>query len=258
MLKGAAADLCGIPPPPTGRTRAASERHRPRRFLRRPRCVRGRDAHDGPVSGNQAGQSGLPFVLPDGRFLRVVLRRRAPGISRARHRADQARPASGRGYPHVRRAGPCRRGLSLAPDPERLPRRRLRTDGRPRRGEETRQQRAGPPRRGAGGDAGHAHRRRAARCAPAQLPGRAGGGAGRSRDGLARHLDGRLSRPARHGSGSGLHPGAARSRRTSGRGSAAPARRVVRDPGGMEKRADAVAERALRQRGRAAASGSRL
>ena len=43
----------------------------------------------------------------------------------------------------MRRAGACRRGLSRAPHPPGLPRRRLRADGRPGRGEEARRQIAG-------------------------------------------------------------------------------------------------------------------
>src|SRR6185437_9017793 len=50
-----------------------------------------------------------------------------------------------------------------------LSRRRLRTDGRPGRGEEARRQIAGAPCRRAHRHAGHAHRRRAPRCAAAQL-----------------------------------------------------------------------------------------
>ena len=51
----------------------------------------------------------------------------------ARHRADQARQASGRGHPHVRRADPSRRRVSAAADPAGLPRRRVRAAGGPGR-----------------------------------------------------------------------------------------------------------------------------
>ena len=64
-----------------------------------------RHADDGAVSRDQGRQSGLPAVLPDGRFLRAVLRGRRDRQPGARHRADQARQASGRGHPDVRRAG---------------------------------------------------------------------------------------------------------------------------------------------------------
>ncbi len=75
-----------------------------------------RHAHDRPISGDQGGQRRLPPVLPHGRFLRAVLRGRRDRLARARHRAHQARQASGRGHPDVRRAGACRRRLSPAPD----------------------------------------------------------------------------------------------------------------------------------------------
>ena len=75
-----------------------------------------RHAHDRPISGDQGGQRRLPPVLPHGRFLRAVLRGCGDRLARARHRADQARQAFGRGHSHVRRAGPCRRRLSPAPD----------------------------------------------------------------------------------------------------------------------------------------------
>ena len=75
-----------------------------------------RHAHDRPISGDQGGQCRLPPVLSHGRFLRAVLRGRRDRLARARHRADQARQASGRGHPHVRRAGACRRRLPPAAD----------------------------------------------------------------------------------------------------------------------------------------------
>ena len=75
-----------------------------------------RHADDRPISGDQGGQCRLPAVLPHGRFLRAVLRGRRDRLARARHRAHQARQASRRGHPDVRRAGPCRRRLSPAPD----------------------------------------------------------------------------------------------------------------------------------------------
>ena len=81
----------------------------------------------------------------------------------ARHRADQARQASGRRHPDVRRADPRRRRLSAEADRARPPRRRLRADRGPGRGEEARRQVGRPARRRPPGDAGHAHRGRAAR-----------------------------------------------------------------------------------------------
>ena len=73
------------------------------------------------------------LVLPDGRFLRIVLRRRGNREPGARHRADQARQARGRGHPDVRRAGRARRRLSQPPDRARPSRRRLRADSKTRR-----------------------------------------------------------------------------------------------------------------------------
>ena len=90
-------------------------------------------ADDGAIFRDQDRQSRLPAVLPDGRFLRAVLRRRRDRQPRARHRADQARQAPGRGHPHVRRADRARRRLSAAPDRARPSRRGLRADSRTRR-----------------------------------------------------------------------------------------------------------------------------
>ena len=91
----------------------------------------------------------------------------------ARHRADQARQAPGRGHPHVRGAGPSRRRIPAAADPAGLPRRRLRAAGGPGRGQEARLQGGGAPRRGAPRHAGHADRGQPARRQGAQLPDRA-------------------------------------------------------------------------------------
>ena len=66
--------------------------------------------------GDQGRLSRLPAVLSDGRLLRTVLRRRGDRQPRARHRADQARQARGRGHPDVRRADRARRRLSASPD----------------------------------------------------------------------------------------------------------------------------------------------
>ncbi len=154
---------------------------------------------DGAVHRDQGRQSGLPAVLPDGRFLRDVLRRRRDRLARARHRADQARQASGPRHPDVRRAGGARRRISASPDRARPPRRGLRTDRGPGRGEEARLQERGAARRRAAGDARHADRRHAARCQAQQLS--AGDRAGAAvvgrrgkplRSRLDRHLDRRV------------------------------------------------------------------
>ena len=92
------------------------------------------DADDGAIHRDQGGQSGLPAVLPDGRFLRAVLRRRRDREPRARHRADQARQASRPRHPDVRRAGDPRRRIPAPADRARPPRRRLRADRGPGRG----------------------------------------------------------------------------------------------------------------------------
>ena len=66
-----------------------------------PRAGGPRHADDGAIRGDQGRQSGQPAVLPDGRFLRAVLRGRGNRQPGARNRADQAR-ASIRG-----RTSPC-------------------------------------------------------------------------------------------------------------------------------------------------------
>src|SRR5437016_10886692 len=88
-------------------------------------------AGHGSVPRDQAGEPGLPVVLPDGRFLRAVLRgcgRRGTG---ARYSADQTRPAQRRRHPDVRGAGAHRGSLSRPPDPRRLQGRDVRPDRGP-------------------------------------------------------------------------------------------------------------------------------
>ena len=135
-------------------------RRPPRRDAAARRRGRGpsRHAADGAVRRDQGRQSGLPAVLPDGRLLRAVLRRRGGGEPRARHRAHQARQASRPGHPDVRRAGRARRRISPPADRARPPRRGVRAARGSRRGEEARRQEHRAPRRRAAGDAGHAHR----------------------------------------------------------------------------------------------------
>ena len=128
------------------------------------------DADDGTVPRDQGSQSRPAAVLSHGRFLRDVLRGRRNRFACARHRADQARQASGRRYPDVRRAGGTRRRLSAPADRPRPSRRGVRADGRPRRRPQARQQERGPARRRAAGDARHADRRQPARRPRQQLP----------------------------------------------------------------------------------------
>ena len=163
------------------RNSVISAAHDPAETDPRPRTSRGcfrtgharaRDADDGTVSGDQGRQPQPAAVLPDGRFLRAVLRGCRDRLESARHHADQARQASGPGHPDVRRAGGALRGLSAPADRAGFPRRGLRADGRPGRGKGARQQERGPPRRGAAGDAGHPDRRQSARCPYQQLPAR--------------------------------------------------------------------------------------
>ena len=154
------------------------------------------DADDGAIFRDQGGQSGLPAVLPHGRLLRAVLRGRGDRQPRARHRADQARQARGRGHPHVRRADRARRRLSPAADRARPSRRRLRANGGPRRGEEARREIGRPARRRAAGHAGHDHRGAAAGARPRQSAARGPAREGRGRDALrprlARHFHRRV------------------------------------------------------------------
>ena len=91
-------------------------------------------AGDGAIHRDQGRQSGLPAVLPDGRFLRVVLRGRRDRVPRARHRADQARQASRPRHPDVRRAGASLRRISAQADRARPSRRGVRAARRPGRG----------------------------------------------------------------------------------------------------------------------------
>ena len=85
-----------------------------------------RHAGDGAVRRDQGRQSRLPAVLPDGRFLRDVLRRRRGRLARARHRAHQAREISRQGCAAVRRSRRPRRRISPPADRARPPRRGVR------------------------------------------------------------------------------------------------------------------------------------
>ena len=154
-------------------------------------------ADDGAIYRDQGRQSGLPAVLPDGRFLRAVLRGRRNRRARARHRADQARQASRPRHPDVRRAGRSRRRIPAPADRARPSRRRLRAARGPGRGEEARRQERGAPRRRAAGHARHADRGHAARCAAQQLPARDRARARvRRRGEAASRSPGSISRPA--------------------------------------------------------------
>ena len=126
---------------------------------------------DAAVSGDQGGQSGLPVVLPDGRFLRAVLPGRRDREPRARHRADQARQAPGRRHSDVRRAGGALGRVSAQADRRGLPRRGVRADRGPGGGEEARRQERGRARRHAADHRRHPDRRHAARRAAQQLSG---------------------------------------------------------------------------------------
>ena len=180
------------------RRRVGLARSRPHR---QPAGHRRGDAVDGAVPGDQGRQSGQHPVVPDGRLLRAVLRGRRRRLRSPRHRADQARQAPGAGHPDVRRADPPRRRLPAEADRQRLPRRRLRTIGRPGRGQEARPQGRRAPRRGAPRVPRHHHRGGAARRPRAQLSHRAVPLPRRGRRArLARHLDGRV-RGRRGGAG---------------------------------------------------------
>ncbi len=156
-------------------------------------------AGHGAIPGDQDRQSGQSAVLPDGRFLRAVLRGCRDREPRARHRAHQARQASRPRHSDVRRAGSPFRRIPAPPDRAGPSRRRMRAARGSRGGEEARLQERGAARRDPPGDARHAHRRHAARCQAQQLPGgaraRAGIGGGRGEPfctGLDRHLHRRV------------------------------------------------------------------
>ena len=137
-----------------------------------PRAGGPRDADDGAIRGDQGRQSGQPAVLPDGRFLRIVLRGRGNREPGARNRAHQAGEASGAGHSHVRRACGTGRRLPAAPDRPRPSGRRVRADRGSRGSEETRPQIRRAPRRGAPRHPGHDHRGAPAGAGPGQLPAR--------------------------------------------------------------------------------------
>ena len=141
----------------------------------------------------------MPVVLPDGRFLRDVLRRRRDRVARARHHADQARQASRQRHSDVRRADRALRRISAPADRARPPCRGLRTARGSRRSAQARRQERGTARRGPAGHVRHADRGFAARRQAQQLP--AGAGAeprfvrrGSLRAGLDRHIDRRILR----------------------------------------------------------------
>ena len=146
----------------------------------------------GAVPRHQGGASGTLAVLPDGRLLRTVLRRRRRRVRRARYRPHQARQAPGRRHSDVRRAGALLRVLPAAPDPQGLQGRHLRADGGSRGSQEARIEVGRVARRRPSGDARHADRGHAARRAGPQLPRGARIRGWRPRSGLARRLDGRL------------------------------------------------------------------
>jgi hypothetical protein len=150
-----------------------------------------RVADDGAVSRDQGRASRCAAVLPDGGFLRAVLRRRRGGGGGARHRADETRPASGAGHSHVRGAGACGRGVSADADPQGVPGRGLRADGGPGRGAAARGEGGGPARGGAAGHAGHADRGQPLGGPAGELAGGLRRDPRRGGHGLGRRLDGR-------------------------------------------------------------------
>ena len=131
---------------------------------------RPRHAHDGAVCGDQGGQPGLPPVLPNGRFLRAVLRGRRDRQPGARHRADQARQAPGSRHPHVRRADRARRRLPAAAHRAGSSRGGMRADRGPRGSAQARSQVGGQARRRAARHPRHHHRGTAAGARPRQHP----------------------------------------------------------------------------------------
>ena len=113
---------------------------------------------------------------------------------------DQARQASGRRHPDVRRAGGAVGRISPPPDRPRPPRRRLRADRGSGRGEEARRQVGGAAGRDPPGHARHHHRGDAARagagptsCSPSPRM-RASDARSTYRPRLRRHLDRRFRR----------------------------------------------------------------
>ena len=138
--------------------RVPNARHRQQRKTQAGQGHRRTYAAHAPVLRRQGGAPGRAAVLPHGRLLRAVLRRRAQGRAPARHHADPARRLRGPAHPDGGRAGACVRGLPRAPGRAGRIGGDLRADRRSRRVE-------GPGRTQgrAHRHAGHGHRRSLAR-----------------------------------------------------------------------------------------------
>src|SRR3546814_14692965 len=74
-----------------------------------------------PMARGQGAVSRLPAVLPDGRLLRDVLRRRGRRGGGPGHRPDHPRPAQRPAGADGRRPGARRRAVPAAPAPPRPP-----------------------------------------------------------------------------------------------------------------------------------------
>ena len=168
-----------------------------------------RHADDGAIYRDQGRQSGLPAVLPDGRFLRAVLRGR-----RSRRRARSASCSPSAASISARDIPMC--GVPVHRADEYLHRlialgHRVavceQTRG-PGRGEQARRQERGAPRRHPPRHARHAHRGHAARRAAQQLSARHRARARvRRRAKAASRSPGSTSRPANSASPNATAPG---------------------------------------------------
>ena len=195
------------------------------------------DTDDGAISSPQGRGRRCFALLPDGRLLRIVLRRRQGRRRLPRHRAHQAREKRRRGDPDVRRSRPFGRKLPRPADQGRQPGGDRRAGRKPGRGAKgARIEGAGPARDRPAGHPGNSDRGNVARRRLGQLACRGRPRGRRMGDRRRRHFHrafraGRL-RPRRPRLGAGPAGTGRDPSRRQGAGD--------RDPGG---------QRRLRQRG---------
>ena len=149
---------------------------------------------DVPVSQDQGGARRRSSLLPHGRFLRDVLRRRRRGIRSAGHCFDETRADERREHTDVRSSRTFRIGLLEPIDQEGVQGSGLRTDRRSRRGEEARPDCGRRPRSRSDHHARNSDRRDAAGCSSSQLFGGGFHRAGRFCIGLGGYFLGRSER----------------------------------------------------------------
>ncbi len=142
---------------------------------------------DAAVPPDQAAASGHPALLPHGRLLRALLRRRREGRAPARHHAHHARPVERQADPHGGRALPRGRAIPRPPGQARRIGGDRRAGGRAGRHQGADGARGEPHRHPR-----HADRRRAARRPPRRAAARRQPAPRRARAGLAEPRQRRL------------------------------------------------------------------